>query len=206
MVHSCRVIQGCAMGPVLHGSATTTEAVRLAIQHSQESLRSLAKRYGVTPKTIAKWRARKPTFPILAPNGAAKGAEGRRSQLSVGRKKPPGVRGVPKAHLCCPLDDCLYTLQPNHPAFDALVASSLSATARGFAGCPRVEGEASPSVNSRLTRSAIFISTSLGSPNRRRQTLPHRRYRRRPRRTFAFVELHEKAARRTRRATSCQSP
>ena len=32
------------MGQVLHGSATTTEAVRRAIQHSQESLRALAKR------------------------------------------------------------------------------------------------------------------------------------------------------------------
>lgn len=33
-------------GPSLHGIATTTEAVRRAIQHSQESLRALAKRYG----------------------------------------------------------------------------------------------------------------------------------------------------------------
>ena len=46
------------MGQVLHGSATTTEAVRRAIQHSQESLRGLAKRYGVNPKTIAKWKSR----------------------------------------------------------------------------------------------------------------------------------------------------
>jgi hypothetical protein len=34
------------MGQVLHGSATTTAAVRRAIQHSQESLRALASRYG----------------------------------------------------------------------------------------------------------------------------------------------------------------
>ena len=33
------------MGQVLHGSATTTEAVRRAIQHSQASLRALATRY-----------------------------------------------------------------------------------------------------------------------------------------------------------------
>jgi transposase-like protein len=46
------------MGQVLHGSARTTEAVRRAIQHSQESLRALAKRHGVNPKTAAKWRAR----------------------------------------------------------------------------------------------------------------------------------------------------
>lgn len=43
------------MGQVLHGSATTTEAVRRAIQHSQESLRALAKRYGINPKTVARW-------------------------------------------------------------------------------------------------------------------------------------------------------
>src|SRR5258708_1352088 len=47
------------MGQILHGSATTTEAVRRAIQHSQESLRGLAKRYGVNPKTVAKWKSRK---------------------------------------------------------------------------------------------------------------------------------------------------
>ena len=58
------------MGQILHGCATTTKAVRRAIQHSQESLRSLAKRYGVNPKTIAKWRKRSsvadlPTGPRL---------------------------------------------------------------------------------------------------------------------------------------------
>ena len=46
------------MGQVLHGSATTTEAVRRAIQHSQESLRTLAKRYRINPKTVAKWKKR----------------------------------------------------------------------------------------------------------------------------------------------------
>jgi transposase InsO family protein len=46
------------MGQVLHGSATTTEAVRRAIQHSQASLRALAQRYGINPKTVAKWKKR----------------------------------------------------------------------------------------------------------------------------------------------------
>jgi hypothetical protein len=46
------------MGQILHGCARTTEAVRRAIQHSQESLRTLARRHGVNPKTIAKWRKR----------------------------------------------------------------------------------------------------------------------------------------------------
>jgi hypothetical protein len=46
------------MGQVLHGSARTTASVRRAIQHSPESLRGLAKRHGINPKTVAKWKKR----------------------------------------------------------------------------------------------------------------------------------------------------
>ncbi len=46
------------MGQVLHGSATTTEAVRRAVQHSEESLRALSKRYEINQKTVAKWKGR----------------------------------------------------------------------------------------------------------------------------------------------------
>jgi hypothetical protein len=46
------------MGQVLDGSATTTGAVRRAIQHSQESLRFLARRYGINQKTGAKRKRR----------------------------------------------------------------------------------------------------------------------------------------------------
>ncbi|MDB5578150.1 MAG: Integrase catalytic region [Bradyrhizobium sp.] len=42
------------MGQVLHGSATTTEAVRRAIQHSQKGLKALAKPNSINPKTVAK--------------------------------------------------------------------------------------------------------------------------------------------------------
>jgi len=35
------------MGQLLHGSARTTQALRWAIQGSQESLRALAARYGI---------------------------------------------------------------------------------------------------------------------------------------------------------------
>jgi transposase-like protein len=38
----------------LHGCARTTEAVRRAIQLQQESVRALARRYGVSPTTIQK--------------------------------------------------------------------------------------------------------------------------------------------------------
>jgi hypothetical protein len=46
------------MGQILHGSATETEAVRRAIQHSQESLRALSRRYGINQRTVAKWKRR----------------------------------------------------------------------------------------------------------------------------------------------------
>jgi hypothetical protein len=46
------------MGQVLDGCATTTEAIRRAIQHSQESLGALAGHCGVNPKTVAKRKKR----------------------------------------------------------------------------------------------------------------------------------------------------
>lgn len=46
------------MGQVLHGSATTTHAVRAAIQRSQASLSELSRTYGINPKTVQKWRKR----------------------------------------------------------------------------------------------------------------------------------------------------
>ena len=66
---------GCTLGQVLHSSATTTEAIRRAIQRSQESLRTLAKRHGINPKTVAKWRKRSsvadlPTGPKVQSQGA----------------------------------------------------------------------------------------------------------------------------------------
>ncbi len=45
------------MGQIRHGSATTTHAVRAAIQRSQASLAHL-RELGINPKTVAKWRKR----------------------------------------------------------------------------------------------------------------------------------------------------
>jgi transposase-like protein len=95
------------MGQVLHGSATTTEAVRRAIQHSQTSLRELARRYGVNPKTVAKWRKRTsvadlPTGPRVA----------RSSTLSAPQE---AIIVAFRRHTLLPLDDCLYALQATLP-------------------------------------------------------------------------------------------
>lgn len=46
------------MGQVGHGSATTTPAVRAAIQRPQASIAQLNKELGINPKTVAKWRKR----------------------------------------------------------------------------------------------------------------------------------------------------
>jgi transposase-like protein len=71
------------MAQVLHGSATTTAAVRRAIQQSQESLRALAKRYGINQKTVAKWKRRTSArdLPHRAKGGEIHGALGRGSSL-----------------------------------------------------------------------------------------------------------------------------
>ena len=92
------------MGQLLHGSAATTEAVRRAIQYSQESLRALAKLYGVNQKTIAKWKPRKSV------SDRRTGPKAPRSTvLSVDEE---AVVVAFRRHTLLPLDDCLYALQP----------------------------------------------------------------------------------------------
>src|SRR4028118_2188861 len=100
-------MEGCAMGQVLHGSATTTKAVRRAIQRSQESLRSLVRRHGINPKTVAKWKARdtvadRPTGP----------REPRSTVLSPDEE---AIVVAFRRHTLLSLDDCLYALQPTIP-------------------------------------------------------------------------------------------
>src|SRR5277367_4418899 len=110
------------MGQVLHGCATTTEAVRRAIQHSQESLRALANRYGINQKTVRKWRNRSSATDL--PTGPKKP---RSTVLSV---EEEAVVIAFRRHTLLPLDDCLYALRGDHPASHALLAASLPATPR----------------------------------------------------------------------------
>src|SRR4051812_26482539 len=100
-------MEGRAMGQVLHGSATTTEAVRRAIQARQESVRAAAKRYGISPSTVQKWRSRQTsTDARMGPK------EARSSVLSL---EEEAVIVAFRRHTLLPLDDCLYALQPSLP-------------------------------------------------------------------------------------------
>jgi hypothetical protein len=69
------------MGQVLHGCATTTEAVRRAIQNSQESLRALAKRCSINQKTVAKWKQRETVADLPT------GSKGAKSTVLLSRRR-----------------------------------------------------------------------------------------------------------------------
>jgi hypothetical protein len=140
------------MGQVLHGSATTTEAVRRAIQHSQESLRGLAKRYGVNPKTVAKWKAR------ASVSDLADGTEGAQIDGPVSRGRGRR-RCLPKAYFVAARR---LPLRPagHPPASDALVPSSVSATRWDLAAAAGRRRSLRQAKIQGFTRSAIFISTS----------------------------------------------
>ncbi len=120
------------MGQVLHGCATTTEAVRRAIHHSQESLRSLAKRYGINQKTVAKWRAR--TSVVDMPTGPK---DPKSTVLSV---EDEAVVVAFRRHTLLPLDDCLYALQATLPH---LTRSSLHRCLQrhGISRLPEIDGD-----------------------------------------------------------------
>ena len=46
------------MSQILHPRATTTQRQSAFIQHSSESIVMMAPRFGINPKTVAKWRQR----------------------------------------------------------------------------------------------------------------------------------------------------
>src|SRR6202046_2494539 len=176
------------MGQVLHGSATTTEAVRRAIQHSQESLRALAKRYGVNPKTIAKRKSRKSVSDLLT------GPKEPRSTVLPAEEEAVVVAF--RRHTLLPLDDCLYALQPTVPH---LTRSALHRCLQGhgISRLPQVEGvsrakrkfKAYPIgdfhialAEVRTAQGKLYLIVAIDRTSK-----------------FAFVELQEKVARRTAR-------
>ncbi len=141
-----------ALWQVLHSSATTTQAVRRAIQNSQESLRTLAKRYGINQKTVAKWKKRTSVDDLTT------GPKNPRSSV-LSPQDEAAIVAFRKRTLL-PLDDCLYALQPSIPY---LTRSSLHRCLQrlAFHDCLRYKVIALSGSASRATPLVTFISTSL---------------------------------------------
>jgi transposase InsO family protein len=174
------------MGQVLHGSATTTEAVRRAIQHSQESLRALAKRYGVNQKTVAKWKKR--TSVADVPTGPTEP----RSTVLTPEEEAAIVAF--RRHTLLALDDCLYALQPTIPH---LTRSSLHRCLQrhGVSRLPDVDGDLPAKKKFKACPIGFFhidIAEVQTAEGRLYLLVAIDRTSK-----FAFVELHRKALRKT---------
>ena len=173
------------MCQVLHGSATTTAAIRRAIQHSQESLRALASRYGVNQKTIAKWKQRSSVNDL--PTGP------KQAKSTVLTLEDEAIVVAFRRHTLLPLDDCLYALQATIPH---LTRSSLHRCLQrhGIPRLPDVEG-AAPVRRKFKTYPLGYFHIDIAEV----QTAEGRLYLlvAIDRVTkFAFVELHQKVTRR----------
>jgi transposase InsO family protein len=170
------------MGQVLHGCATTTEAVRRAIQHSQKSLRALAKHHGINQKTVAKWRKRRSVADL--PTGPR---EPKSTVLSI---EDEAIIVAFRRHTLLPLDDCLYALQATLPH---LTRSSLHRCLQrhGISRLPEVEGDKPDKrkfktypigyfhldiAEVRTEEGGLYLFVAIDRTSK-----------------FAFVELHEKA-------------
>jgi transposase InsO family protein len=173
------------MGQVLHGSARTTAAVRRAIQHSQESLRVLARRHGINPKTVAKWKKR-----TSVQDERTGPKEPRSTVLST---EEEAIIVAFRRHTLLPLDDCLYALQATIPH---LTRSSLHRCLQrhGISRLPETEGNKPAKkrfkpypigyfhidiAEVRTEQGKLYLFVAIDRTSK-----------------FAFAELHEKATRR----------
>jgi transposase InsO family protein len=120
------------MGQVRHGSATTTHAIRAAIQRSQASLSQLSRELSINPKTVAKWRKRANVEDLKT------GPKEPRSTVLTEAEEAMAVAF--RRHTLLPLDDCLYALQP---AIPHLTRSALHRCLQrhGISRLPDIEGD-----------------------------------------------------------------
>ncbi|WP_341753487.1 IS481 family transposase [Candidatus Tisiphia endosymbiont of Dioctria rufipes] len=95
------------MGQILHGCAKTTEAIRFAIQNSQESLKTLARKYSINPKTVAKWKKR------TTLQDTCMGPKEPSSTVLTSEEEAMCIAF--RKHTLLSLDDCLYALQVSIP-------------------------------------------------------------------------------------------
>jgi IS30 family transposase len=91
------------MGQILHRNARTTEAIRLEIHQSQESIAKLANKYHLNPKTIIRWKKRESQADLSTRHKDV--------HSTVLSKEEEAVCVAFRIHSQLPLDDCLYALQ-----------------------------------------------------------------------------------------------
>jgi transposase InsO family protein len=133
------------MAAGLHGSARTTPRVRAELQAAQGTTRSLAARYGLNPKTVAKWRGR--TGTADAPMGP------RRPRSSVLTEIEEAIVVEFRRRTLLPLDDVLGCLRETIPAL------SRSALHRCFQrhGTSRL-----PQAGEKASKRKRFAETAIG--------------------------------------------
>ena len=173
------------MGQVHHGGATTTAAVRRAIQHSQESLRVLARRHGINPKTVAKWKRR-----TSVQDERTGPKQPRSTVLTIDEE---AVVVAFRRHTLLPLDDCLYALQATIPH---LTRSSLHRCLQrhGISRLPDTDGDKPRRAKFKLYPIGFFhvdIAELRTEQGKLYLLVAIDRTSK-----FAFVELHEKVTRR----------
>lgn len=174
------------MGQLLHGSATTTTAVRRAIQDSQESVRALARRHGISPTTVQKWKKR--NFTQDAPLGP------KDVHSTILTREEEAACVAFRKHTLLPLDDCLYALQASIPH---LSRSSLHRLFQrhDISRLPHLDGDRESKrkkfkqypigyfhidiAEVRTEEGKLYMLVAIDRTSK-----------------FAFVELHEKATRR----------
>jgi transposase-like protein len=129
---------------VLHGSARTTPRVRAELQRSQASTRALAARYGLNPKTVAKWRGRTTTA------DAPMGPSDPRSTVLTPVEEAMVVEFRRRTLL--PLDDVLGCLRDTIPK---LTRSALHRCLKRHGISRLPESEDKPSRRGRFAETAI---------------------------------------------------
>ena len=156
------------MGQVRHGSATTTHAVRAAIQRSQASLSTLSRELGINPKTVAKWRKRATVEDVkTGPNAP--------HSTTLTEAEEAAVVAF-RRHTLLPLDDCLYALQPSIPQPRTAACSVMAyPVCRTLRGTSRSDSASSATLSVSSTWTQAFrqgLRTLCRNPRR----TSHRRF------------------------------
>ncbi|MBW8785206.1 MAG: IS481 family transposase, partial [Novosphingobium sp.] len=93
--------------PAPHPSSRTTAEIRREIRASTDSLKVLAARFGINPKTVAKWKNRESCDDL--PSGRKLGNLGKLTAEDA------DIIARFREQTLLPLDDCLYALQAQIP-------------------------------------------------------------------------------------------